>query len=105
MATTECRSAVPTREMDWVEHSRRKLGYQELLQARTDWRLLIARTRKGEWFFLASHIDIHKWGDKPDLTVDPFSSRDEAEVAARHWFIQNPSGTLAELLAKEPYDP
>src|SRR5262249_40291220 len=35
----------------------------------------------------------------------PFATPEEAEAAARRWFLDNPAGPTAEVLAREPHDP
>jgi hypothetical protein len=44
-------------------------------------------------------------GSQPVYRKGPFATAEETWAAARRWFIDNPAGSTAELLARHPYDP
>ncbi len=48
------------------------------------------------WDASGTHL-VHREG--------PFASEAEARAAARRWFLDNPAGRTAELLARHPHDP
>jgi hypothetical protein len=77
--------------------------------------ILIRRTRLADanrWFFgviLEPNVPDHqRWGFRRgqlDHRAGPFAAWAEAEAEARRWFLDNPAGAVAELLARQPHNP
>jgi hypothetical protein len=86
-------------------------GWREVYHAIKDKRLLILRQRGADrsprWVF---GVRYNGWADWPNPGIlehqeGPFATRAEAEAAARRWFLDNPAGDVAELLARQPHNP
>jgi hypothetical protein len=88
--------------------SRRPLyGWREVSMACYDDRLYFLRSRSGEWFFAV--LTDFRWQCTDGQTFDhregPFTTEKQAWAVARHWFLDNPAGATAELLARHPHEP
>jgi hypothetical protein len=79
------------------EIRRGKHGWREVFVFSQDKRLFIARSNIG-WFFAVNYRQ--RWEDKFHLQEGPFNTQGEAEAKARRWFIDNPDGDFAQLLAR-----
>jgi hypothetical protein len=79
---------------------RPKFEWEEVLSATHDGRIYLLRDKKEQWFFAvvrefwvcSNGQLLHREG--------PFTF-EEAQAAARRWFIDNPAGSTAEVLARQ----
>jgi hypothetical protein len=82
-----------------------KHGWQEVRVFWKDSRMHVLLDEQGGRFFAVTFARWGVSGDRPVHRAGPFDSQEEAWAAARRWFIDNPAGSTAEMLARHPYDP
>jgi hypothetical protein len=104
-------AVVIDQQMEVDEIHRPKHGWKKVYVCRWDERLHLLRgDSRGveQWHFgvcLRSWRG-HDWqSNAVDHLEGPFPDQQTAELAARRWFVKYPAGSVAELLAREPYMP
>jgi hypothetical protein len=82
-----------------------KHGWKEVRVFWQDNRMHALLDEQGGRFFAVTFARWDVSGNQLVHREGPFASEDEAWAAARRWFLDNPAGRTAELLARHPYDP
>jgi hypothetical protein len=83
-------------------------GWLEVLSVNCDSRIYLLRNSDGWFIGLASYGGGFNWaqhGRWLPRRIGPFSTREEVEAAFRLWFLDNPFGPVATLLARHPWTP
>jgi hypothetical protein len=97
MARTE--QPQPVQKMGLHRIHRPLHGWRRVYVALHDGRLHLLLDRMGDWHFGVLRLRWQHGGNDLEWRRGPFPSQAEAEAAARRWFLGNPAGPAAELLA------
>jgi hypothetical protein len=86
--------------------TQKRRGWPKVYAFGADRRLHVLRQAHGDWFFMVARRGWRHVLDEDNQAhrEGPFKTLEEATAAARRWFLDNPSGRTAELLARHPYD-
>src|SRR5262249_13430901 len=92
--------------MELVRIRRPLHGWGAVYSARYDPRLhVVAERGLALWHFGVSRLRWRWARGAFEHRAGPFGRRPAAERAARRWFLDNPVGVTAELLARHPHNP
>jgi hypothetical protein len=80
-------------------------GWKAVLVFWKDSRMHVLLDDQGGRFFAVTFARWDVSGGQPVHREGPFASEEGGWAAARRWFLDNPAGSTAELLARHPYDP